>query len=168
MKRAVHSLVTALALAAIAPLLSGCSGVPAGTTGGGPVALAEGWAKSAAAGGMTGVFGTLTNHGTAPLSITGIESDAAGEAELHEVTAEGVMQEKAGGATLAPGEPFELSPGRDHVMLMGLGHDLLPGDDVTFALRFSDGSTQSYTVPVKDYAGANESYEHGDGHGTDH
>lgn len=138
--------------------------------------LVEGWAKSAASGGMTGVFGTLTNESDEDLEITGVESNDAGMIELHEVTPDGVMQPISGKVVVPAQGTFELAPGANHIMLMNLKRDLLAGDEVTFTLHLkaSDGSTSSVTltVLVKDYAGANENYggEAGDSaeHDTSH
>lgn len=35
---------------------------------------------------------------------------------------------------------------------------LAAGEEATFTLTFSDGSTIDFTAPVKDYTGANEEY----------
>lgn len=125
--------------------------------------LAEGWAKAGASGGMTGVFGTLTNAGDDDLEITGVESPDAEMIELHEVTADGVMQPIEGEVVVPARGSFELAPGANHIMLMGLKRELLAGDEVTFTLHLKagDGSASSValTVLVKDYAGANENYD---------
>jgi copper(I)-binding protein len=47
-------------------------------------------------------------------------------------------------------------------MLMGLVSPIKAGDEISFTLTFSDGSTFEFTVPAKDFAGANENYEGGD------
>lgn len=126
------------------------------------VSLQEGWAKSAELGDMTGVFGTLTNNTDSDLVITGAESPDAEMIELHEVTADGVMQPIAGDVVVPAHGTFELAPGANHIMLMGLTKYLLAGEEVTVTLHFaaSDGATSKakFTVLVKDYAGANENY----------
>lgn len=129
----------------------------------GTLTLADGWAKAGASGGMTGVFGTLTNAGDDDLEITGVESPDAEMIELHEVTADGVMQPIEGKVVVPARGSFELAPGANHIMLMGLKRELLAGDEVTFTLHLKagDGSASSValTVLVKDYAGANENYD---------
>lgn len=177
MKRRITALAAAALLAATAPLLSACATPPVGTpemaTEAGEPAeaglmLGEGWAKAGEAGGMTGVFGTLMNGSRHDIVITGVESDAAGMIELHEVTAEGVMQEIEGEVVVPAGGSFELAPGANHIMLMDLTGALLAGDEVSFTIRYtSDGveSSEDFTVLVKDYAGANESYDDGE-HGS--
>ena len=126
------------------------------------VVIVDGWSKAGATAGMTGVFGTLTNASDEDLEITGVESPDAGMIELHEVTADAVMQAIKGKVVVPAHGSFELAPGANHIMLMDLKRDLLAGDEVTFTLHLqsSGGSASSVTltVPVKDYAGANENY----------
>lgn len=171
-------LVAAVAAAALAALsLAGCSATTGGA--GAPTAAAEdaadtgavsldgGWAKSAEAGGMTAVFGTLENAGSADLTIAGVESDAAEMVQLHEITADGAMREIEGDVVIPADGSLELSPGGNHIMLMGLSRALQAGDEVSVTLRFDDGTSREFTVLVKDYAGANEEYA-GDAERGDH
>lgn len=82
--------------------------------------------------------------------------------ELHEVTADGVMQKIKGEVVIPAEGTFELAPGANHIMLMNLSRDLLAGDEVTFTLQLKapngEVTSSEFTVLVKDYAGANESY----------
>lgn len=86
--------------------------------------------------------------------------------ELHETvesdTGEMVMQPKEGGFVIPAGGTFDLAPGGNHIMLMGVTAPLTAGQEATFVLTLSDGSTFEFTAPVKDYEGANETYV-GDG-----
>ena len=181
MRRTARTAIVAVAIAA--PLLIGLSGCAAGTGEGSAagsatgeaqehahssVTIADGWAKAAEDGGMTGLFGTLENHGDHDLVITGVESDAAGMIELHEVTADGVMREIEGPTVIPAGGALELAPGANHIMLMGLTRELLPGDEVEVTLRFDDGGSVHLTVLVKDYSGANEEYDDGDASHAEH
>ena len=180
MRRAVYTLTASLALLTAAPLLSGC-GTEARQDAGGTsaqraaedrVALAGGWAKAAKSDGMTGVFGTLENRSERDLVIAdpagSVESDAAQTVELHEVTQDGLMRPIPGEVRIPAGGSFELAPGADHIMLMGLRRDLLAGEDVRVTIRFADGTKAAFTVPVKAYAGANERYTGDDPHDSDH
>ncbi|MGX5697022.1 copper chaperone PCu(A)C [Agromyces soli] len=170
----------ALMLAVAAPLvLAGCAaGAAAGANGTDVAAtqaasaadglvLVDGWAK-AADGGMTAVFGTLENPGDADLVVEAASTPSAETAELHETVDDGgtmKMRPKEGGFTVPAGGSFELAPGGDHVMLMGLTGALLAGDEVELSLELSDGSTVRLQVPVKDFEGADEQYDGGhEGH----
>lgn len=166
MRRVTAALTTA-AILLVAPLLSGCTstdesapheplwvvGFPEG----------EGWAKAGEQGGMTGVFGTIENHGDADVTITEIETDAAEKVELHE-TVDGTMREMQDDFVIPAGGTREFAPGADHIMLLGLTEDLKPGDELDLAILYSDGSAEVSTVFVKDYAGAQEDYDPDDTH----
>ncbi len=132
------------------------------------VQVSEQWA-SAADGGMTAVFGTLTNTGHHDVRIVAATSPAAGMVELHEVVSDGsgskTMQPKAGGLAIAGGATHELAPGGDHLMLMDLKAPLQPGADVPVSLVFEDGSSLPVTAQVRDFAGGNESYQPSSPHG---
>lgn len=132
------------------------------------VTVSDPWVK-AADGGMTGVFGTLTNESDAEIRIVSAESSVSSGAELHEVTAneagEMVMQPKEGGFVLAAGGTHELTPGGDHIMLMDVGGPLEPGEEITVTLTAQDGSSVTFTAPARSYTGANETYEGGDTEG---
>ncbi|WP_448811438.1 copper chaperone PCu(A)C [Agromyces bauzanensis] len=169
---------SALALAA-ALSLAGCAGAADGAPAtsaanadaaeaAASVTFTDGWAKAAETG-MTGVFGSLENTGSEDLVVVAVETKAAESAELHETVDDGsgtmTMRRKEGGFPIAAGDHLQLEPGGNHIMLLGLTAPLLAGDEVALTLAFEDGSTLEVTVPVKDYTGANESYD-GGGHGA--
>ncbi|MBC9925939.1 MULTISPECIES: copper chaperone PCu(A)C [unclassified Leucobacter] len=135
-------------------------------------ALEQAWAKSGA-GDMSAAFGTLVNHGETPLTLVGAETTAASSVELHEmamVDGAMVMRKLSGDFDIPAGGSRELAPGGEHLMLMGLTAPLLPGDEITVTLQFSDGTTLDVVVPVRDTAGADEEYAPGehDDHATEH
>jgi periplasmic copper chaperone A len=182
---------TVLALGALA--LTGCassaqepapsaastsaSGAPSPHDAGGaaahqPLTVERPWAKAGPAGGMTGVFGTLVNEGDAPVVLTGASAEGvAGAVELHETvldpgTGSTVMQRMQDPVGIAPGESYALEPGADHLMLLDLRCGLRAGDDLELVLRFEDGTEQTVTAAVRDYAGAQEEYAPGHGGGA--
>lgn len=160
---------TALAAAALL-VLAGCAGTTATGSETTPVAASEadaltisdGWVK-AADDGMSAAFGTLENASEQPLTIVSVESTASTSMQLHETVENDsgsmVMQEKKGGFTIPADGSLELAPGGNHLMLMGLTAPIKAGDEVAFTLTLEDGSTVDFTVPGKDYTGANETYE---------
>ena len=129
----------------------------------------DGWAKAADSD-MTSVFGSLKNPGDQAVTLESIAAaDAADVAELHETvmndqTGSTEMKRVDGGFEIGPGETKTLEPGGDHIMLMELTCAVKSGTDVTLDLGFSDGRTQEITVPVRDYAGAQEQYAPGEEH----
>ncbi|MGL5927338.1 MAG: copper chaperone PCu(A)C [Dermatophilaceae bacterium] len=111
---------------------------------------------------MTAMFGTLRNSSDRPVTVTGGSSPAAGRIELHETVPRAAgamqMQEKRGGFVVPPGGSFTLEPGADHVMLMELAGSLENGATTTVSLTTSAGEV-TFTVPVRAFSGAEESYE---------
>lgn len=163
---------TTLAAAAATLLaLTACSSAadPAAETTTAPasdtVTIDNAWVKSADEG-MSAAFGELKNTGSEDVVVTSAETSASDGIELHETveneSGEMVMREKDGGFTIPAGGTFELAPGGNHIMLMGLTAPVEAGDDIEFTLTFSDDSTYTFTAPAKDYSGANENYVEGD------
>lgn len=83
--------------------------------------------------------------------------------ELHETveneSGEMVMRQIEGGFVIPSDGDLSLEPGGNHIMMMDLTAPLVAGQNVTFTLTFSDDSVYEFTAPVKDYSGANETYE---------
>ncbi|SDO20959.1 hypothetical protein SAMN05216368_11274 [Cryobacterium flavum] len=124
--------------------------------------ITDPWVKSAETG-MSAAFGTLANAGDTDINVVSAESTAATMIELHETVADDsgamVMQQKEGGFVVPANGTYELAPGANHLMLMGLTELIVAGAENTFTLTLSDGSTVEFTAPAKDYSGANESYD---------
>lgn len=120
---------------------------------------------------MTAIFGTLSNHSDADVTLESAEVDVDADAELHEVVQEAgssVMQEVDGGLEIPAGGELNLEPGGYHIMLVELGEPITPGQDLELTLRFSDGSETVTTVPARAFEGAQEEYHAGDDEGMDH
>jgi len=140
---------------AAVPSASPSNDAPAGT-----VTLESGWAKAGS--GMTAVFGTVTNRSDQDLTITGGTSPSAGEVQVHTMAkqADGSMKmmQKKGGLSVPAGESVDLAPGGDHLMLLGLTGPLVNGDDVVLVMVTSRGDELAWTVPVRTFAGGEETY----------
>ncbi|GAB3213383.1 copper chaperone PCu(A)C [Marinactinospora thermotolerans] len=170
--------VTTMAVLALA--LVGCAqaeptapeqSAPPATTQAEAITVEDAWIKAVSEEeGMTGVFGSIVNSAGQEAELVAAASAVAARVELHEVVTgddgNALMQEKEGGFTVPAEGRHPLEPGADHIMLMDLGGDLAPGDEVEVTLEFSDGSTTGFTAPVKDYEGANENYG-GHDHGAE-
>lgn len=138
------------------------------------IEVTDAWVKAADSG-MSAAFGDIRNSGAADVTVVSAETEASTMLELHETIENDagmmVMREVDGGFVIPAGESLTLEPGGDHLMLMDLTTPLVAGDEVTFTLTFSDASTAQFTAVVKDYSGANETYEdidhdeHGSGEG---
>lgn len=129
------------------------------------VTVSDAWVKAADSG-MSAAFGTLHNDSKSDVTLVSATSPASSMLQLHETVADAsgamVMKEKDGGFVIPAGGELVLQPGGNHIMLMDLSAPLKAGEDTTFTLTFSDGSTTKFSAPVKDYSGANENYQGGD------
>lgn len=106
---------------------------------------------------MTGSFMTITNNGEKDVTLVGGASPIAGIVEIHEVI-DGMMQPMADGLLIPAGKSVKLRMGGYHVMLLELDHEIKAGEEAEVTLRFSDGSEQTITAPVKDIAMDDEVY----------
>lgn len=106
---------------------------------------------------MTGSFMTITNNGDKDVTLVGGSSPIAGIVEIHEVI-NGMMQPMANGLVIPAGESVKLRMGGYHVMLLELSKEIKAGDETEVTLRFSDGTEQTFTAPVKDIAMDDEVY----------
>ncbi|WP_426737571.1 copper chaperone PCu(A)C [Plantibacter sp. 2H11-2] len=162
--RTTSKLLALTAAAVIA--LTGCSTAagsnaetkPAGES----VTIENGWVKAADEG-MSAAFGELENSSDQDVTVVSATTKASNMIELHETveneSGEMVMRKKSGGFTIPAGKSLTIEPGGNHIMLMDLVNPIKAGDEITFTLTFSDDSTYDFTVPAKDYSGANENYE---------
>ena len=121
------------------------TGSGGGTAHGGEGAMAHG------GGGNGAVYVTITNRSAEPDALVSATTDAATTVELHETVQEGgVMKmrprpkfEVAGGGRL------EMKPGGYHIMLLGLKHDLKPGDTVSVTVTFEKAGRMTVEAPVR-------------------
>ncbi len=156
--------LTAVALVALTGCSTAASNAPetSAPAAGEAVVMEDGWVKAADSG-MSAAFGELENTGSDDVTIVSASTEASSALELHETieneAGEMIMREKTDGFTIEAGDSLSLEPGGNHLMLMDLTDPIAAGDEITFTLTFSDESTYEFTVPAKDYAGANENYE---------
>jgi hypothetical protein len=136
---------------------SGAGSTPAAVAG---PTLKDGWVKSAPTG-MTAIFGTLDNPTDQVITVVSGASPVASMVELHEVAMVGgamKMRPKAGGFVIPAHGSHELTPGGDHIMLMGLKQAVKAGDPVTATLTVTGGATVTVSAIGKDFAAGNETY----------
>jgi copper(I)-binding protein len=161
---AAPALVLALTVAACGS--SADPGPGAGSAAGdGTLTVTDPWAKAADSG-MTAAFGTLVNDTATDITITSATSDAS-RMELHEMAmgddGQMVMRPKEGGFVIPAHGTHELAPGADHVMFMDLTEPLQPGADIDVTLTADDGSSWTFTFPIRTFTGAEEKYQGSDG-----
>jgi len=137
----------ALTLAGLA-LATSLSWGDAPTPGNG-VRVSKAWVRPAVKG-QSGTGGFLTLETREAVTLLGLASPVAGEAELHEMRMSGdVMEMRAlPSLPLKAGEVLKLAPGGRHVMLKGLKRPLLAGDTVPLTLHFKTNKGQRFEVQV--------------------
>jgi hypothetical protein len=154
---------------ASALILAGCSAKPA-------VETADMWVKSSEmsmAGGMTAVYGTLTNTTGSDITLTGAATEVAGLVEIHEVAmvdGEMKMQELDGGLVIPAGQSVILEPGGNHIMLMELSAAIEAGQEISVTLNFDGADSLTLTgIVAKPSEGGDEEYhQHQEGEDHDH
>ncbi|MDY6054884.1 copper chaperone PCu(A)C [Micrococcus sp.] len=134
-----------------------------------PLTMTDPWTK-ATDGEMTGSFGILENTSDQDVHVVSVTSSLTDRVELHEMVPDEdgqmLMQQTPDGFTVPAGETFELTPGGNHVMLMGLTEPIQPGDEVTYELETEDGAVLEVTSVARPFTGANESYHGGEASGA--
>jgi copper(I)-binding protein len=153
----------ALLLASVM-LLAGCASKPA-------IETADLWVKSSEmsmAGGMTAVFGTITNNSAEDITLTGAETEVAGLVEIHEmamIDGEMKMQQIDGGLVIPAGKSVSLEPGGNHIMLMELTKAVEAGQEIAVTLRFDGADALTINgIVAKPAEGGDEEYHEGEDH----
>ena len=101
--------------------------------------------------GQSGTGGFMRLTASEPLTLVGLQTPAAGVAELHEMKMDGdVMRMRAvREIVLAPGKPFDLRPGGHHLMLMDLKAPLKEGATLPLTLVLRDARGAERRVPLQ-------------------
>ena len=168
-KKTLYPALTVLTAASLALTVCAQGSTPAtpsasATQASVPLTVSDPWVKAAESG-MSAAFGTIKNTGDKDVTIVSASTPASPMAELHETVMGGngtmQMQAKQGGFVIPAKGELKLEPGANHIMLMGLPKPVQAGDEITFELKTSDGSTVSFTAQGKDFTGANENYSGG-------
>jgi periplasmic copper chaperone A len=135
-------------VAAVALLLSALTlAVPASAQ---TVAVEQPWARATAPNATTGATYLSLTAATADRLI-GAASPVAAMAQVHEMAMDaGVMRmrEVGGGLALPAGKKVTLAPGGYHLMLMGLKHQLKPGERFPLTLSFAHAPALTVEVVV--------------------
>ena len=99
----------------------------------------------------------IINNGTGADRLIGVKSDVAAHTMLHSTSMEGGvmrMRHLSDGLEIPSKAAVELSPGRTHVMLMGLKDPLKRGEKFTLRLRFKRSGEKDAVIKVLDPSSA--------------
>ena len=149
---------TLLLFLSIPLFLSGCASS-------GDVVAQDLWVKSSemsTRGGMTAVYGTLTNNSSQDVVLVGGATEIAGVVEVHEMSMIGgemMMQEIDGGLVIPAGKSIILEPGGNHLMLMMLTDDLEAGEEISVTFDFDGAENLTIDgIVAKPAEGGDEEY----------
>jgi len=120
------------------------------------IEVSDAWARSSMQGANSAIYFTIQNNNADMDELIGVVSDVADAVEVHESRMEdGVMKmTHMESVVLEQSVKVEFMPGGYHVMLIGLRHDLMAGDEIEVTLKFKNSPDITVTVMVKDDSGA--------------
>jgi copper(I)-binding protein len=118
------------------------------------------WMRPSAKDANGGVYFELHNHGSTPDELTGVSSDAAAVAEIHESRMEGdvMSMHQLSSLPLEANADTEFKPGGLHVMLISLRQDFKVNDEFTLTLHFKNSEDITIHVIVRDFAPEEEEH----------
>ena len=152
----------ALTLIPAALILTGCAQDSA-------IEATDLWVKSSemsTEGGMTAVYGTLTNNSGEDITLVGGMTEVAGIVEVHEMAMIGgemKMQKIDGGLVIPAGQSVALEPGGNHLMLMMLTEDVTAGEEISVTFDFDGAEDLTVDgVVAKPAEGGDEEYHSGE------
>ncbi|MDF2182776.1 copper chaperone PCu(A)C [Neptuniibacter sp. CAU 1671] len=107
-------------------------------------------------------FMRLKNSSDQAVNLTTAASDVADKVELHGHQHDnGVMRmRQMMSITLPPQTTTALEPGGLHIMLLGLHSPLVAGEQIELNLSFSNGETQTVTLPIQMPGGHGAGHQH--------
>ena len=140
-------------LAFAAALLTSLALAGAAAAGPSGVEIEGAWIAATPPGATTAAgYVTIVNHGPASDRLTGGYTAVAAQVVPHHMsTAGGIMRMRpmTGGLPIAAGAKVALSPGGDHLMLMGLKSPLAAGRHVKVTLQFTRAGPVTADFPVR-------------------
>ena len=145
-------------LIAFATVLAVGSAAAAESTKAGSLTIEQPWARPTIGEATnSAAYLTISNSGDKPDRLTGVKTDVATDAMLHESRMEGEVMKMVGlpvGLEIAPHATAELKPLGAHVMLMGLKQPLKEGETFPLTLTFATQGDVTVTVTVAKQAPA--------------
>ena len=115
---------------------------------------------------VTAAYGQLMNHGDEMITITGVTSTVGGEAQMHDVIAEGDQRRMTPltSVEIAPGETLTFQPGGRHIMLLDVVDPPLEGSQVELCALSELGNRACTQAPIERQAPATQNAHTGHHH----
>ena len=130
-------------------LLGACAKAPQGEP---DIKVENAWARETVAGQTgTAAYMTIENSGKGDDRLLSISAEPPVMAMIHQTSNEGgvsKMRPIDDGLPIAGGQSVELAPGGTHVMIMGLGTALKPGETLKLKLKFERSGEKSVDAAV--------------------
>ena len=126
--------------------------------------ITDTWVK-ATTGDMTAVFGKIKNTSDQTITLVSADSDVSDMNQLHTTAIDSSgtsAMKQVESFEIKPGETLELSPGGNHIMLMGMHCSLPAGTEAHLTIKYSAGKSYELTAESRDYTGAKEEYAPGE------
>lgn len=134
----------------------------------GPITVSQSWSRATSPRATVGAgFLTIRNDAAQDDRLLSATSPRAARVEIHTMSMEGGvmrMRPLPDGIAVPAGGKATLSPGGNHIMLIGLKSPLKPGERVPATLRFARAGTVKVAFVV---GGAGDAAPSG-GHGAQH
>jgi copper(I)-binding protein len=111
--------------------------------------ISDAWARATVPGQAVGAA-YLKINSPAAIALTAIESSISQSAQVHSMAHhDGVMQmRRLSKLDIPAGQTVELTPGGNHIMLIGLKKPLKAGESIQLKLTFDDTARRPVVVPV--------------------
>jgi periplasmic copper chaperone A len=136
----------------LAAMLAVCSSAAAESTKAGSLTIEQPWARpNIGEATNSAAYMTISNSGDKPDRLTGVKTEIATDAMLHESRLEGDVMKMVhlhDGLEITPHGAAELKPLGAHVMLMGLTRPLKEGETFPLTLTFANQGDVTVTVTV--------------------
>jgi periplasmic copper chaperone A len=146
------ALVTSFALALVVAAC-GSGGASAAPVVSGELTVSGAWVRAAQAGATSAAYLTLANGQAVHDALLGVSAtDVTDSASIHETTSDGsgmTGMQHIDSIEIPSGGTVALEPGGFHIMLMGLKHDLKPGDRVTLVLALEQAGVVNVDAEVR-------------------
>lgn len=140
-----------LALVTLALALASCSSSGASPAGG-ALTVTDAWARQAMSMDTAGAaYMTIANGTGEADALTGVQTDAAANPEIHETTNEGGMMamHPVERIEVPAGGSVSLEPGGYHIMLINLTQELEVGGTIDLTLTFEKAGDIKVTAEVR-------------------
>lgn len=127
-----------------------------------PVQISGAWARATVPGQKVAVAYMQLQAQEPGLVLQSLDTPVAEQVQLHDMQMQGdvMRMRELPHLDLPLGIPVVLAPSGKHIMLMGLGQVLRPGDQLALTLHFNQGRSLQLSLPVLNTAPNSSQHSH--------